>query len=99
MRKEIQKIVHKILTEDEKARCDDIYLTARVLEYFNASDRNGQLIKRLDNWHRDGLPNIHTVIRARQKIQADHPELVNKKTYKARKAAERQYREEYGRNA
>ena len=97
MRKNIKQIVYDILVSDEKSRCSDMYLLARVTEAVSEKEPEKAIIRQLERWNFDGLPNFNTVIRARRYIQTQHPELINKKTATARAKRERECRAEYRR--
>lgn len=99
MKKNINKIVYDILVNDKQSRCNDMYLTARVIEAVcDLKPHTKLLIEQLEQWHIDGLPNINTIIRARRKLQDEHPELIDKKTAEARRKQEERFKSEYGKN-
>lgn len=98
-KKNIKKIVYDILVNDEQSRCNDMYLLARVIEEIcEVKPHTELLIKQFEKWYFDGFPNFNTVIRARRKIQENHPELIDKKTAEARAEKEAEFREEYGKS-
>ena len=99
MKKNINKIVYDILVNDKQSRRNDMYLTARVIEAVcDFKPHTNSLIEQLKQWHIDGLPNINTIIRARRKLQVEHPELIDKKTAEARAKQEKRFKSEYGKN-
>lgn len=95
--KNIQKAVYDILVNDNKSRCNDMYLTARVIEAVcELKPHTKLLIGYLEQWHINEMPNITTIIRARRKLQVEHPELVVKKAAEARAKRETEFKAEYG---
>lgn len=95
MEKNIHKTVYDILVNDKKSRCNDMYLLARVIEAVSEKKPHKLIIKQLERWNYDGLPNFNTVIRARRYIQVQHPELINTKTAEVRAKQEKKYRAKY----
>lgn len=73
------KIVKTILQEDEQARNSDSFLYLKVLDYYgqmNGIDIHMMSITTfLLKLREFGFPPSESVRRARQKIQAEHPEL------------------------
>lgn len=72
-------IVKYVLKTDERARNNDGYLWARVLDLCGQRDNIdyihmtiGELLPHVNSM---GVPNFETVRRTRQKIQQHHPEL------------------------
>ena len=97
MRRNIRKIVYDILIDDKNARCNDMYLLARVIEAVcDMQPHTELLINQFEQWYIDGFPNFNTVIRARRKIQEKHPELTVKKAVEERKKQEERFKSEYG---
>lgn len=97
MKKNINKIVYDILVNDKESRRNDMYLTARVIEAVcDFKPHTNLLIEQLKQWNIDRLPNITTIIRARRKIQVNHPELIDDKTAEARAKRESEFKAEYG---
>lgn len=95
--KNVTKLVKTILKADERARNNDSFLYLRVLEYY--ASNNGIDLKRAtvewffqnrDGW---GFPPPESVRRARQKLQAKHPELAAcDRVQEKRMEKEREYR-------
>lgn len=77
--KNVTKIVKAILEEDEQARNSDSFLYLKVLDVYG--EKNGIDIKSMSittfllHLREYGFPPFESVRRARQKIQAEHPEL------------------------
>lgn len=81
--KSVNAIVERILVEDERTRNSDSFLYLRVLSVIGEKkglDINGMSVPYfLLNLRELGIPGFETVRRARQKLQAKHPELAAKK--------------------
>jgi hypothetical protein len=72
---EIKSLVKEILEDNEKARDSDSILYLQICYMLNPSVTMlpfGEVIARLDAY---GLPPFESVRRARQKIQAERPDL------------------------
>lgn len=92
-----RELVESLLEADTITRTDDNYLYGRVVEQL--AKRNGiyntdvdYFVKVMCGAH---LPSIHTVVRERQFIQKQKPELVDDKTAKRRFYNEKVFREKY----
>lgn len=95
--KTIKEVVMAILKGDAKARNDDGILYLRVLEYYgclNDVDINGMTVPLFLQYREHyRLPNSESVRRARQKIQAQFPELAaSRETKEKRMEKEEEYR-------
>lgn len=95
--KTIKEVVMAILKDDARARNNDGILYLRVLEYYgcvNDVDINGMTVPNFLQYREHyKLPNSESVRRARQKIQARHPELAARKDVaEKRMEKEREYR-------
>lgn len=95
--KNVTELVKIILTADERARNNDSFLYLRVIEYYAC---NGGLdlkrttvewfFKNRDGW---GFPPPESVRRARQKVQAQYPELAaTERVRKKRMEKEQEFR-------
>ncbi len=96
--KNIKLTVKHFLTVDRLSRCSDIYLYACCVENAKVpalTAREKRTLTRLLKKSHFSLPSVATVIRARQKIQSDNPELAEKHSKAIRAELERQYREEF----
>lgn len=95
--KTVTKRVRSILERDEKCRNSDSFLYLQVLT--EVGKEKGIDIEKMSipcfflNFHGAGLPPFESVRRARQKIQAAHPELAACERVKGYRAAnETEYR-------
>lgn len=99
--KSMKLTVKHFLTVDKLSRCSDMYLYARCVENAKVpalTTREHRTLTRLLKKAHFSLPSFATVMRARQKIQSNNPELAEKHSKAIRAELERQYREEFGRN-
>lgn len=92
------KLVQTILEEDERARNSDSFLYFKVLKevgmLYGIDIDNIAVSQFLLNMRQLGFPNFETVRRARQKLQAEHPELgANDEVEAQRIINERVYRD------
>jgi hypothetical protein len=72
---EVKALVKEVLEENEKARNSDSILYLQICYMLNPSVARlpfGEVIARLDGY---GLPPFESVRRARQKLQAERPDL------------------------
>ena len=95
--KNVTALVKSILEADERARNNDSFLYLRVLEYYavlNGLDlKNTSVQWFFENREGWGFPPPESVRRARQKLQAQYPELAAfKRVQENRMAMEREYR-------
>ena len=94
--KNVTELVKTILKADKRARNNDSFLYLRVLEYYACN--NGIDLKRATvEWffaNREGwFPPPESVRRARQKVQAQYPELAaTERVRRKRMEKEREYR-------
>ncbi|MCI9642258.1 MAG: hypothetical protein HFJ98_05645 [Eubacterium sp.] len=93
---QIQSIVLDLLQSDNRCKKDDIYLYSRAIEVITKN--NGtycgeikQLVTLLQRYGKD-LPKFSTVMRSRQSLQSDNPELKDNYTAEMRKEQEYQFR-------
>lgn len=96
--KNIRVTVKHFLTVDKLSRCSDIYLYALCVENAKVpalTTREHRTLTRLLKKAHFSLPSFATVMRARQKIQSESPELAEKHSKAIRAELERQYREEF----
>jgi hypothetical protein len=95
--KNVTELVKTILRADEKARNNDSFLYLRVLQYY-ACHNGLDLSKTSVQWFQEnltewGFPPSETVRRARQKLQAQYPELAAvERVRKKRMEKELEYR-------
>ena len=96
--KSVAKIVHKVLEKDKKARNSDSYLYFRVLGILG--QQRGMNVTMLPvstfliNMNEWGFPPFESVRRARQKVQAQYPDLAPcKRVSEMRSENEEEYRE------
>lgn len=95
--KNVTELVKIILTADERARNNDSFLYLRVLEYY-ACNIGLDLKRTTVEWffaNRDGwgFPPPESVRRARQKVQAQYPELAaTERVRKKRMEKEQEFR-------
>lgn len=94
--RQIRKLVKSILTADIKSRCSDKWLYTKFLEMseidgLTATEKQ-QLIYLLRKAH---LPKFASVMRVRQKLQAEQPSLSEAVTKKQRRKLEEEYRKEF----
>lgn len=92
----IRKLVKSILTADIKSRCSDKWLYTKCLEMMQiegltASEK--QLL--IDLIRKARLPKFSSVMRVRQKLQAEQPSLSEAVTKKKRQELEEEYRKEF----
>lgn len=75
----IKAIVKSILEDDQRARNSDSYLYLKVIEYIaeqrHISLSNITILHFLNHMNDYGFPPFESVRRARQKSQAEYPEL------------------------
>lgn len=95
--KNISGVVKVILTANEKARNNDSFLYLRVLEYYGCMNgvdvRTMTVPTLLLHMEEYGLPKFESVRRARQKAQAQYPELAaSKGVQEKRMEAEHEFR-------
>ncbi len=80
----IKAIVKSILETDQRARNSDSYLYLKVIEYIaeqsHISLSNITILQFLNHMNDYGFPPFESVRRARQKNQAEYPELAASKT-------------------
>ena len=91
----IKQYVFNVLKDHPESRSDDDVLVKQV---FHEYAQDHSLSVRMVNDTVKGLglfPSIRSIIRQRQRIQAKHPELTDKKAVAERAALEEEYREEY----
>lgn len=94
---QIKQIVFDILQNDVRSRSDDMYLLARVIERMNGKNAHTEpIIGLFEHWYINGLPNINTVKRERQFIQAKHADLRDPEAAAIRAEQESVFRSEYG---
>lgn len=96
MFKNIKRTVKNILSEDEKSRSSDKWLYSILVERGENDGLTARERRRLVYLIRKGkLPNFATVMRSRQYIQAQSPELTEKITARQRAELEEIYRQEF----
>ena len=88
--KSVHRNVELILMADKETRDNDDLLYVTFAEWLGLTDKTFGTV--FTNRKELGLPPYETVRRARQKVQAEHPELRGKR-YKARQEAEEVFRE------
>lgn len=93
---QIQGIVLDLLQSDNRCKKDDLYLYSRAIEVITKN--NGtycgeikQLVTLLQRYGKD-LPKFSTVMRSRQSLQSDNPELKDNYIAEMRKEQEYQFR-------
>lgn len=99
---QIQSIVLDLLQSDNRCKKDDLYLYSRAIEVITRN--NGtycgeikQLVTLLQRYGKD-LPKFSSVMRSRQSLQSDNPELKDNYIAKMRKEQEQKYRDFFGRD-
>lgn len=99
--KTIKALVLTILEKDQEARNCDNYLYLKVLEYF--ATQNGYNLHSfrvpyfLQHMAECGFPPFESVRRARQKAQAEHPELSAKRNVAEQRAENEKIYKEFAR--
>jgi hypothetical protein len=92
--KRTSDLVKQILTEDETARNNDMFLYLKVCERLNPATLTMPFFVVISSLKAHNLPNFETVRRTRQKIQADFPELAsNERVGMLRTKKEAEFRE------
>ena len=94
----IKNIVLELLKTDERTRKDDLYLYTKVIEIATADDQQHKeeiavFNKVLLHYLKWKMPNTKTILRARQAIQAKHPELTDKETAEKRNRHRKQMKQ------
>ena len=91
----IKQYVFYVLENYPESRSNDEVLVNLVFHEY-AQDHSLSVLMVNDTVKGLGLlPSIRSIIRQRQRIQAKHPELTDKKAVAERAALEEEYREEY----
>lgn len=96
--KSYKMTVKYFLSVDKLSRCSDMYLYALCVEKTDIpplTAREKRTLTRLLKKSHFSLPNYATVMRTRQKLQSENPELAEKHCKKIRAELEQQYREEF----
>lgn len=88
--KNIEKVVEKILREDELAQKDDCYLIFRVIQQIYPTEVSKTFTEVMFNAKNKGIV-FESITRARRKLQKKYPELKDKETAEIRQAEEKEY--------
>lgn len=96
--KQLTKIVESLIREDKRNAADDMRLIAEVIkELTKDKPEHKAELQQVHNillkWYDLHLPNIMSVIRSRQEILSEHPELKHPETDRIRKQREKEFRE------
>lgn len=86
----VQPIVQKVLEEKPETRADDHILVLEVFKNFISAEMSLNTV--LEHHIELGLPSFASILRARRKVQAKHPELVNAKAAEIRAHEEKEYK-------
>lgn len=95
MRREIKKVVYKILQQDAYARIDDNYLIMRVVQILEPELAGTSFINVMQGLKFKGI-SLEGITRARRKFLEEYPELKEEKVTLAREREEENYYMEYG---
>lgn len=93
-KREIKKIVYKILEEEEYAREDDNFLIMRVVQELEPNIAGTTFVNVMQKLKFKGI-SFEGITRARRKFFEEYPELKVEKAEKARREKEEEYYEEY----
>lgn len=93
---QIQSIVFDLLKSDNKCKKSDLYLYSRVIEVVTQNkgtycNEIKQLVTLLQRYGKD-LPRFSTVMRSRQNLQHNNPDLKDKFVADKRKEQEYQFK-------
>lgn len=91
-------LVKKILLDDPKARDSDNHLYCAVVISVNPDALTKPFWEVLEHMNDFGLPCFETVRRARQKIQAEHPDLKACEVVESLRSINEEIYKEYARN-
>ena len=91
-------LVKKILLDDPKARDSDNHLYCAVVICVNPDALTKPFWEVLEHMNELGLPCFETVRRARQKIQAEHPDLKASDVVESLRSINEEIYKEYARN-
>ena len=86
----VQAIVHNVLIDIPETRADDYILVLEVFKKFINPDIS--IRTALEHHIELGLPSFASIVRARRKIQAKHPDLVNETAAEIRAQEETEYK-------
>ena len=87
----VQPIVLSVLLDNPETRADDHLLVLEVFKKFINPDMSIKTV--LEHHIELGLPSFASIIRARRKLQAKYPELVNKTAAEIRAEEETEYKD------
>lgn len=98
---QIQGIVLDLLQSDNRCKKDDLYLYSRAIEVITRNNGTYSseiklLVALLQKCGAD-LPKFSTVMRSRQSLQSNNPELKDNYIAEMRKEQEQDYRDFFGR--
>lgn len=96
-KREIKKIVYRILNDDEYARTDDNYLIMRVVQELEPSLAGTAFTNVMHNLSYKGI-SCESITRCRRDWGHDYPELKIDKAERARRQKEEEYYLEYSRH-
>ena len=86
----LDKIIKKILEEDEMSRKDDNYLIFKVVQEIAPDMAGSTFANVMFSAQKRGL-SFESITRARRKVQQEHPELSDKKTVEIREEETQEY--------
>lgn len=88
--KKVQKLVHNALVDNPVTRTDDFLLVLEVLRNFVTTEMSLETV--LEHHIELGVPSFESISRARRKLQAKYPELVNETAAQIRAQEEKEFR-------
>lgn len=86
----VQQMVHNALVDNPVTRTDDFLLVLEVLKNYVTTEMSIETV--LEHHIELGVPSFATIVRARRKLQAKYPELINEKAAQIRAAEEKEFK-------
>lgn len=86
----VQKMVHNALIDNEVTRTDDFLLVLEVLKNYVTTEMSVETV--LEHHIELGVPSFASIVRARRKLQAKYPELINETAKKIRAEEEKEFK-------
>lgn len=86
----VQPLVHNALIYNPVTRTDDFLLVLEVLKNFVTAEMSLETV--LEHHIELGVPSFASIVRARRKLQAKYPDLVNEKAAEIRAEEEKEFR-------
>jgi hypothetical protein len=87
---QVQPLVFNALLDHPETRADDFMLVREVYSQFVSGEMSFNTV--LEHHIELGLPSFASILRARRKLQKEHPELVNAKAAEIRAGEEKEYK-------